>query len=207
MATESLPPITSLPGASEETRHQVLALLFEPSPSLCTKADPILATTEFESYDSLITAVGTELQCLETSTNPKDLESLADILSSHPRLGEKKVDSALSRAEQAAMAKASVSSSDASKEEEQATLRNLNEEYEETFPGLRYVYLIALSVVCSPLTVRRVFVNGRPRPVIFEDMKKRIARGNMRAERLEAIQAMCDIAADRAKKLPIQASL
>jgi len=139
MTTESLPPITSLRAASEETRHQVLALLFEPSPSLCTKADPILATTEFDSYDSLITAVGTELQCLETSTNPKDLESLADILSSHPRLGEKKVESALSRAEQAAMAKASVSSSDVSREEEQATLRNLNEEYENTFPGLRYV--------------------------------------------------------------------
>jgi 2-oxo-4-hydroxy-4-carboxy--5-ureidoimidazoline (OHCU) decarboxylase len=97
-----------------------------------------LATTEFSSYDSLIIAVGTELQCLETSDNPEDLESLADILSSHPRLGEKKVDSALSRAEQAAMAKASTSS-DASKEDEQATLRNLNNEYEKTFPGLRYV--------------------------------------------------------------------
>lgn len=65
----------------------------------------------------------------------------------------------------------------------------------------------------------RVFVNGRPRPVIMEDMRKRIARGDVNAERRDAIkvratwrisliavlirraQAMCDIAADRARKL------
>jgi len=139
MATESLPPIASLPKASVEIRHTVLALLFEPSPSLYSKADPILATTEFSSYDALITAVGTDLQCLEASDDPKDLESLTDILSSHPRLGEKKVESLLSRAEQAAMEKAGGAKSDSSKEEEQAILKHLNQEYEEKFPGLRYV--------------------------------------------------------------------
>jgi 2-oxo-4-hydroxy-4-carboxy--5-ureidoimidazoline (OHCU) decarboxylase len=47
-----------------------------------------------------------------------------------------------------------------------------NKEYEEKFPGLRYV----------------VFVNGRARPVIIENMQSRIARGDIEAERAEAIQ-------------------
>jgi len=46
-----------------------------------------------------------------------------------------------------------------------------------------------------------VFVNGRPRPVIFEDIRERIARGDIQAERLEGIKAMCDIASDRVRKL------
>jgi propanediol utilization protein len=46
-----------------------------------------------------------------------------------------------------------------------------------------------------------VFVNGRPRPVIMEDMRSRIDRGDIKAERQVAIQAMCDIALDRASKL------
>jgi hypothetical protein len=46
-----------------------------------------------------------------------------------------------------------------------------------------------------------VFVNGRPRPAIMENMRARIDRGDIKAERQEAIQAMCDIAADRASKL------
>lgn len=46
-----------------------------------------------------------------------------------------------------------------------------------------------------------VFVNGRPRPEIMHNMRERIARGDIQAERLEAIQAMCDIALDRASKL------
>jgi len=135
MATESLPPVSTLLEASKETRQKVLALLFEPSLSLYDQAEPILATTNFETYKALITAIGTELQCLKVSDNPKDLKSLNDILASHPRLGEKKVESSLSRAEQAAMEKASSSKS----EEEQIILKQLNQEYEEKFPGLRYV--------------------------------------------------------------------
>jgi 2-oxo-4-hydroxy-4-carboxy--5-ureidoimidazoline (OHCU) decarboxylase len=139
MASESLPPISTLSDASIDTRHQVLALLFEPSPSLYTKTEPILATTSFSSYDALITAVKAELQCLEASDTDEDVTSLNDILASHPRLGEKKVESSLSRAEQAAMELASASVASGSKEEEQAILKQLNQEYEEKFPGLRYV--------------------------------------------------------------------
>lgn len=50
-------------------------------------------------------------------------------------------------------------------------------------------------------TVNSVFVNGRSRPVIMEDMHRRINSSNLKQEKLDAIQAMCDIANDRAKKL------
>lgn len=46
-----------------------------------------------------------------------------------------------------------------------------------------------------------VFVNGRSRPEIMQNMRDRIARADIAAERQEAIQAMCDIALDRAAKL------
>lgn len=46
-----------------------------------------------------------------------------------------------------------------------------------------------------------VFVNGRPRPMIMENMRSRIDRADIEAERQEAIRAMCDIALDRASKL------
>jgi len=75
----------------------------------------------------------------------------------------------------------------------------------------------------ADILIIRVFVNGRPRPVIFEDMQSRIRRGAITLERREAIKvcsfkvkfsfrvakalkAMCDIAADRATKLSQQNS-
>jgi OHCU decarboxylase len=115
-------------------------------------------------------------------------------------------------------------------ETEARELERLNAEYEAAFPDLRYVYvclpatraLLSLRKSCLLMGVLcRVFVNGRSRAVIFEDMRARIARGDVGAERLEAIQvgaalrnddglrfgelisfqAMCDIASDRALKL------
>jgi 2-oxo-4-hydroxy-4-carboxy--5-ureidoimidazoline (OHCU) decarboxylase len=53
---------------------------------------------------------------------------------------------------------------------------------------------------CSCLAAS-VFVNGRPRSEIMDNMRARIDRGDVKAERQEAIQAMCDIALDRASKL------
>ena len=46
-----------------------------------------------------------------------------------------------------------------------------------------------------------VFVNGRDRSAILDDMQARIDRNNVTFERAEAIKAMCQIAADRARKL------
>lgn len=40
-------------------------------------------------------------------------------------------------------------------------------------------------------TRHSVFVNGRSRPVIMENMRSRIARGDIKAERQEAIQVRC----------------
>lgn len=37
-------------------------------------------------------------------------------------------------------------------------------------------------------TIYRVFVNGRSRPVIMDDMKERIERGDIRMERAAAIK-------------------
>lgn len=98
------------------------------------------------------------LRLLSTGTANPDIPA---IIAAHPRLGAKKVDSKLSQAEQASLQ---------SDPAEAAILTDLNAQYEKTFPGLRYV----------------VFVNGRSRPVIFEDMKRRIARNKFEVECEEA---------------------
>jgi 2-oxo-4-hydroxy-4-carboxy--5-ureidoimidazoline (OHCU) decarboxylase len=61
--------------------------------------------------------------------------------------------------------------------------------------GINVVLIVARANTPS------VFVNGRPRPTIMENMRTRIDRGDIKTERQEAIQAMCDIATDRASKL------
>jgi len=89
---------------------------------------------------------------------------LEEILDSHPRLGAKKVESAQSQAEQAQL--------QGGEEGEAEKLAQLNAEYEAAFPGLRYV----------------VFVDGRGRDVIMEDMRQRISGGDLEAERRAAIR-------------------
>ncbi|KAI3320461.1 Oxo-4-hydroxy-4-carboxy-5-ureidoimidazoline decarboxylase [Xylariaceae sp. AK1471] len=222
MATPSLPPITSLPTADEETIKSALDTLFEPSPEIHAIAVPVIqqrrripanpgisadlptpslstiskskptATVPddlpFTSYASLIQHIGTLLhQLTSSSSSPSSSssssarEKLHKILGSHPRLGAKKVDSAQSRAEQAQLN----TNTGPGATDEAERLAALNREYEERFPGLRYV----------------VFVNGRSRDVVMEDMRRRIDRGDIRAEEREGIQAMVDIAMDRAGKL------
>lgn len=176
----TLPSIDSLPSLSAEERANVLDLLFEPCTALHTLSVELLANTRFSSYDDLIASVGTQLTDLSESSSTSDTQWLESILGAHPRLGAKKVDSAQSQAEQAQLHQGG--------EEEARKLKELNEEYERAYPGLRYV----------------VFVNGRSRPVIMEDMRKRIARRDITAERADAIRAMCEIAADRSRKLDPQ---
>ncbi|KAL1646114.1 hypothetical protein SLS58_003534 [Diplodia intermedia] len=165
--TLNLPSVASLTTAATGDRTYVLDLLFEPSQPLHNLALPLLSGTQFASYDDLIAAVGVQLTELAESPSTSDTAWLEQVLGAHPRLGEKKVESAQSRAEQANLNKAGPAA-----EAEAAELKRLNEEYEKKFPGLRYV----------------VFVNGRSRPEIFENMKERIERGDIKAERLEAIQ-------------------
>ncbi|RDW94837.1 hypothetical protein BP5796_00600 [Coleophoma crateriformis] len=177
MASYQLPPIAGIPALSTIERAAVLDALFEPCTALHTLSIDLLHSERFESYKELIASVGVQLTDLSKSASTSDTEWLDKILGAHPRLGEKKVESAQSKAEQAQL--------NTGGEEEAKKLRDLNAEYEETFPGLRYV----------------VFVNGRPRPVIMENMRFRIDRGEIKLERAEAIKAMCDIAIDRAGKL------
>jgi len=175
----SLPSISTLPSLDTEERAQVLDTLFEPCLQLHTLSVSLLRESTFSSYDELIGAVGKQLTALCDSNLESDSRWLDAILSAHPRLGEKQAGtlSEHSRKEQAQMNQGG--------SEEAARLAEMNAEYEAKFPGLRYV----------------VFVNGRPRPVIMEDMQRRIERGDLELEKRDAIKAMCDIASDRAKKL------
>ena len=127
----SLPAISSLPHASDAELKNVLDLLFEPSPSLHSLTLPVLRSAIFPSYDILITAVNAQLGALASSDRAEDVTKLSEILCSHPRLGEKKVESEQSRKEQAQLQQGG--------EEEKEKLASLNQEYEEKFPGLRYV--------------------------------------------------------------------
>ncbi|KAL0263549.1 hypothetical protein SLS55_002530 [Diplodia seriata] len=132
--TLNLPSVASLTTAATGDRTYVLDLLFEPSQPLHNLALPLLSGTQFASYDDLIAAVGVQLTELAESPSTSDTAWLEQILGAHPRLGEKKVESAQSRAEQANLNKAGPAA-----EAEAAELKRLNEEYEKKFPGLRYV--------------------------------------------------------------------
>ncbi|KAL2074053.1 hypothetical protein VTL71DRAFT_7831 [Oculimacula yallundae] len=175
--SSALPNISDLPSLSTLDRATILDALFEPCSALHTLSLDLLHTQIFSSYNDLIASIGVQLTDLAESPSTSDTAWLGKILGAHPRLGAKKVDSAQSQAEQAQL--------NTGGEEEARKLRELNEEYERVFPGLIYV----------------VFVNGRSRPVIMENMRSRIDRGDIKLERAEAIKAMCDIAADRASKL------
>lgn len=163
MASLKLPRIEDLPALPTEDRAKILDLLFEPSTQLHTLSVPLLHEKLFDSYPDLIAAVGVQLTQLAESASSSDTKWLEEILGSHPRLGVKKVESAQSQAEQAQLQGSA---------EEATQFRELNEEYEQKYPGLRYV----------------VFVNGRSRPVIMEDMRKRIASSDLEAERAAAIR-------------------
>lgn len=169
-ATEQkLPPIESVPSLSAEERAHILDLLFEPSAQLHTLSVPLLREKAFPSYHELISAVGMQLTELSDSASTSDTQWLHDILGSHPRLGAKKVESAQSQTEQAQLQGGG---------DEAAKLRELNEEYEAKYPGLRYV----------------VFVAGRSRPVIMQDMRARIDGSTFETERATNIRvgSRCD---------------
>ncbi|RPB15982.1 hypothetical protein P167DRAFT_562796 [Morchella conica CCBAS932] len=177
MSRYRLPGAATIPVLPTDGRVKVLAHLFEPCDALNTLALEYLATGPFDNYDEVITLIKQLLIDLKDTDSPSNTAWLLKILAAHPRLGEKRIDSEHSRLEQASLT--------AESEEEGIKLKALNKQYEETFPGLRYV----------------VFVNGRSRAVIMEDMERRIARGDIEVEKTEAINAMCDIARDRVDKL------
>lgn len=177
MSSPRLPPIASLASLPDEAIADVLDLLFEPSKDLHALALPAIraSSPQISSYDDLVDLVRTQLLALQgqvvTFQDPSPTHAalaakskLLAILGAHPRLGAKKVESAQSAAEQAQLQKAS--------DEEAAQLAALNAEYEASFPGLIYV----------------VFVNGRSRAAIMENMRERITRGVYAQEEVEAIE-------------------
>ncbi|KAH0547571.1 hypothetical protein FGG08_000296 [Glutinoglossum americanum] len=122
---------STIPTLPAESRAAILDVLFEPSEPLRALSAGLLAGNSFASYDALVAAVGRQLEVLLESSSAGDAEWLDGILTAHPRLGEKKVDSALSRGEQAGLNQGG--------SQEGERLRALNEDYEKVFPGLRYV--------------------------------------------------------------------
>jgi 2-oxo-4-hydroxy-4-carboxy--5-ureidoimidazoline (OHCU) decarboxylase len=131
MSAFQLPPISGLAALPNTERAAVLDALFEPCQALHTLSLELLHTEKFESYNDLIASVGVQLTELSESPSTSDTKWLDKILGAHPRLGEKKVESAQSQAEQAQL---NTGGADEAKK-----LCNLNEEYEKTFPGLKYV--------------------------------------------------------------------
>ncbi|KAH8696199.1 Oxo-4-hydroxy-4-carboxy-5-ureidoimidazoline decarboxylase [Talaromyces proteolyticus] len=189
MSTPTIPPITSLSTLPADAQLRALDTLFEPSPELHALVQPILSKQTFPTYDALIDEIQTQLSTLSAKRDNAlaEKETLYAILGSHPRLGIPSPAaqahlSELSRREQANLNSHDDSSNSA---ELAARLDALNREYEEMYPGLRYV----------------TFVNGRGRDVIMVDMRSRIDRANLALEVQDNIQAMCDIAKDRAGKL------
>ncbi|EEA26130.1 hypothetical protein TMatcc_005619 [Talaromyces marneffei ATCC 18224] len=188
MAVPTLPSITSLPTLPLSDQLKAIDTLFEPSPELHNLLQPILSNAQtFSSYDSLIDEIYNKLSTLSATNDPQQKHTLYGILGSHPRLGATSPTaqaglSELSRREQANINK---STDERAAADQAARLAALNREYEEKYPGLRYV----------------TWVNGRGRDVIMVDMRRRIDRGEFELEVRDNIQAMCDIAKDRAKKL------
>ncbi len=140
-----------------------------------------MGTGQYSNYNEFVDDVRKQLHILAESDVEGSTEWLDRILGAHPRLGAKKVDSAQSQAEQAQLNTGGAD--DANK------LAALNKKYEEKFPGLRYV----------------VFVNGRSRHVIMENMRSRIERGDVKLEREEAIEVLIQapILPNQNKLLPI----
>ncbi|ODV58241.1 2-oxo-4-hydroxy-4-carboxy-5-ureidoimidazoline decarboxylase ASCRUDRAFT_78142 [Ascoidea rubescens DSM 1968] len=187
MSAYTLPPISSISGLSNNSKIELLNHLFEP----CEVLQKILLTNVLGSENAKF--YSTYKQFIEVSrkelleylklekSSPQYDENISKIISAHPRLGANKSKignlSIHSQKEQQSLLQAS--------REESEKLSDLNNLYESKFPGLRYV----------------VFVNGRSREVIMANMVERIRRNNIGLEKVDSINAMCDIALDRAKKL------
>lgn len=178
MSSLTIPPSTKLSSLPYEKVSSVLGLLFEPTDSLnkliyttiiqsSSTSNSNSNSNSLDSYPTLIEKVRT---LLLTSIDPSDdsqKDLVSEIIAAHPRLGSKKVDSEQSKKEQASLQSGSQQDQ---QQQLQQKLNELNQVYEKTFPGLRFV----------------VFVNGRPLPEILQIMEKRIERNDYNLEVKEA---------------------
>lgn len=126
-----LPPISIVLGLQTGQRAAILDRLFEPCIPLHTLSVGLMRDQKFAHYDDFIATIGLQLTALAESNSTSDTQWLHEILAAHPRLGEKKVNSAQSSAEQAHLK--------GEDGEVDSNLAELNRRYEKAFPGLRYV--------------------------------------------------------------------
>lgn len=176
----TLPDASAYPGLLPDAQRTLLGHLFEP----CEVLNSVLinagvfSTAPASVFSFIDTCRSVLLRFLADAYTPTGIDPrVSAIIAAHPRLGSAKPQTLSSHLalEQALLGLG----------EEARKLHAWNERYEEEFPGLRYV----------------VFVNGRSRDAVMEDMRVRIERGDVVQEREAAFQAMCDIAVDRARKL------
>lgn len=186
--TYVLPDISTVGQLNREEQTEFLGHLFEPCQTLSTFVIERVLPGSFASYKQLIEAIRAELigflksaeADAKATGNPVD-ERISQIIAAHPRLGGSSKATTVKLSSHSSAEQKSLQGN----ADETHKLIQLNDLYEMTFPGLRYV----------------VFVNGRSRPVIMENMAQRIQKNDILAERAEAFNAMCDIAWDRAQKL------
>jgi 2-oxo-4-hydroxy-4-carboxy--5-ureidoimidazoline (OHCU) decarboxylase len=152
-----LPDVSTLAGLNESDLKELLAHLFERCDTLNDLIISSISSISYNSYVELVEAV--RIMLLALLTNPSD-PRIPKIIGAHPRLGSNKSLSVHSHSEQASLGPI----------DETERLRELNDLYEKTFPGFRYV----------------VFVNGRSRDVIMQNMKSRIEYADIEAEKYEA---------------------
>ncbi|CRG90663.1 putative WD repeat-containing protein C3H5,08c [Talaromyces islandicus] len=177
MSSPTLPSISSLLSLPASDQLQALDTLFEPSAELHALVQPILSAQTFSTYSQLVDAIQNKFSELAADSTTAKKQTLYGILGSHPRLGAPSPAaqanlSELSRREQANLNSSNNSTDGPSAADLAAQLASLNKEYEETYPGLRYV----------------TFVNGRGRDVIMVDMRRRISRANIELEVQDNIQ-------------------
>ncbi|QLG73386.1 hypothetical protein HG535_0E04700 [Zygotorulaspora mrakii] len=172
---------------------EVINNLYEPSDAILkftARSEVFMdqARAAVRTYEEFVELIRSHLLQLVNDTErvgptSKDMGNICDIISSHPRLGENKNLSIHSQNEQKNLQKNRDSA------EIQARLKELNEEYEKVYPGLKFI----------------VFVNGRKRPEIIKLMEERVGSGNTWFEEARvAMNELCDIAQDRIKKWEVE---
>ncbi|XBW37458.1 hypothetical protein QEN19_003040 [Hanseniaspora menglaensis] len=176
--------------ASLVEQTEIFDLLFEHTDALIKHtlkdASGKFNLSEIQNYSDLIEKVrNTLLYIAQTSSCDKEQkDDLSNIIEAHPKLGVPKETqgelSVFSKSEQKNM-----SSSDSSDENKQILI-DLNNQYEDKYEGLRFV----------------CFVNGRNQAQIIHEIKDIINSGNTWSEEcIRSINAMCDIALDRLRKV------
>ncbi|KAG9324435.1 hypothetical protein KVV02_004455 [Mortierella alpina] len=164
-----------------------VTLLFEPAPPIVKH---LYSKRPYASYSALIDETSHLLTNVDQFLTEQEQ---LDVINAHPRIGAAKANlSALSLIEQGYTPEDAAKKVDAtatpSQDDEvtQATLKRLNQEYEDKY-GFKFV----------------VFVNGRPRNVIIPVMEDRIENSTQEEEKKIALRDMVLIARDRLKKLNV----